>query len=134
VRYLINDFMIPVALFSNIFVNYAPLGRGELLADLSLCFTNRIVEVFVLLLVIARRPISVVVLDARFPFRLRPPSRVPAIVRAARIVNENRPLAREHIVRVALLRWLRRGHGVDLGRELGFRSTTCAQLIDWRRF
>lgn len=50
------------------------------------------------------------------------------------VMHEDRGIAGEHIVRVALLRQLRRRHGVDLGRELGFRSTTRRPLIDWWRF
>lgn len=44
------------------------------------------------------------------------------------VVDEDRSITGDHIVRVALLRRLRRCHGVDLGRELGFRSTTRRQL------
>lgn len=53
---------------------------------------------------------------------------------AAAVVDEDRRIAGYHIVRVALLRRLRRCHGVDLGRELGFRSTARRQFIDCWRF
>ncbi|GAA2590621.1 hypothetical protein GCM10010399_20970 [Dactylosporangium fulvum] len=55
---------------------------------------------------------------------------VMAIRAAIAVVYKYRSVASDHIVGVALLRWPWRGHGVDLGRELAFRSTTRRRLID----
>lgn len=53
---------------------------------------------------------------------------------AVRVVHQHRRIASHHIVRVGLLRWLRRCHGVDLGGELGFRSTARRRFIGCGRF
>ncbi|WP_018253663.1 hypothetical protein [Salinispora mooreana] len=53
---------------------------------------------------------------------------------AAAVVDEDRGVAGDHIVRVALLRWLRRCHGFGLGGELGFRSTAGRRFIVCGRF
>lgn len=47
----------------------------------------------------------------------------------AGVVDQDRSVAGYHIVRVALLRWLRRCHRFDLGGDLDFRSTARRRFI-----